>query len=119
MIKFFKNEPKLYLTKLPWLRQGLFTNYRVEDLFGLIRSNILNRGYIIAAEDAALFRLCFYSSKKQHECTCLNIVWLRRYGTQSYVSFGIEPAYWLFSTCNNVHHLEKMRRLSSIIHEIT
>lgn len=104
-----------YLLKLPWLKQGLYTNVGVKLAFSRIREGFENSGFRIIAEDEKSRRFCAASSRGADRCTCIHVVWIFQHGRSTYVSYGVDPRYYFFWLCSQGDHLDKIRRCGQII----
>lgn len=104
-----------YLIRLPWLKQGMFTPVGVNRAYSRIRERFEHAGFHIAANDDRLMRFCAYRDRKEGECTCLHVVWVRLSGHSTYISYGVDPRYFFFWFCRRGDHLEKLRRCGQVI----
>lgn len=106
-----------YLVELPWLKQGIFTNISVVEAYSRIRRNFADTGFRIVAHDDKSLRFCAYRDRGEGQCTCVHVVWIVRNGHMAYVSYGVDPRFFLFSLCGKGDHLDKLRCCGQIIRD--
>ena len=104
-----------YLLRLPRLRRGAFVHSDPAPTYQALVQHLDAAGYWIAARDDRMLRLCAYKFCRAKDCTCLHVFWVRRTGTGTYVSYGIEPRFWSFLFCRRSDHLLKLTNCQAII----
>ena len=104
-----------YISELPWLKHGVFIPSPAEAAYQQICVGLEHLGFSIVARNDALMRLCGYRDDPNRECSCLHVVWVRRYGKQAYLSYGLQPRYWFFRFCRSVDHLKQLTHTGNIL----
>ncbi len=104
-----------FLMRLPWLRKGTFVASSAGNAYAGLVFQLIESGFQIAARDDHLLRLCAFRPCRHQSCTCLHVFWVRRTGTGTYVSYGVEPRFWFFLFCRHKDHLAKLANCLSII----
>lgn len=104
-----------HLSALPWLKQGLFTSLSPAAAFSAILERFQDEGFVISAQDWTLKRFSAYRRRSQGQCTCHHVVWVRTYGASTYISYGVDPRFLLFSFCRHGDHIEKLRACGQLV----
>jgi hypothetical protein len=56
-----------------------------------------------------LLRFCAHRSRSERgKCSCIYVIWVRRSGYLTYISFGVDPKYLIFWFCGYGDHFAKM-----------
>ncbi len=100
---------------MPWLNKGMIVGAPSLNVYQLVRNELIQSGFEIAEQDDTLLRLCAYRERASNKCHCLHVLWARRTGRATYVSYGIEPRFFFFWSCRHGDHFSKMGDFKSMI----
>lgn len=104
-----------FIVKMPWLKQGLFTSEVASVAFAKVVHVFTCSGFEVAAKDVRMRRFVAFRSHKSKKCTCIYVIWVSTLGNKTYISFGVEPRFWLFAFCGHGNHLNKLSSCAALI----
>ena len=104
-----------FLARLPWMKRGIYVRASAAETYAGVMQAFINEGFSIAAADDRLMRFCVYHRSRSSSCSCLYIVWIRRTGPMTYVSYGIEPKFLSFLFCRRLAAADKIDWATSIV----
>ena len=104
-----------FLAEMPWLRSGLSVYMEPSLAYDRLVRVLDDNGFDIATRDDKLMRLCAHRDPRSRKCHCLQVIWVQRYGSSTYIRYGVQPRYLLFQLCRHGDHLTKLEALASLI----